>query len=382
MNPSLAAVSAFGLRAPETFETAISAGARHMASGRLARDMQGYGVLGPYKIERYAKLPQRSKTVTTGLGSIKTTWIRVYSASNRLLGLENGWPFRRFGGGATLPPSPLSPLGALSHISQSLTDAPPGCPRTSALIKARLIDINRQRGHATAQQLRKTAEKPPAQAGKVLLPAGAPNGTSRRSPRRTPSRASCAGALWVFLLQPGAPATNARRLEPVGGGRQVVSRPSGGSRWTRGSAPAGRAAAGPPRGSRPGTGREGVRTGPPRDLASVACSPGRPSAPTLRRAGGGRGGAPRAGLQLGRGGFGVGGGLSFGVPELAVGTMGGAGAHDPWATAKHASGVRRALTPERRAPPILDLRRAKTTVLYFVWPNYKRIRPTRNGSLG
>ena len=37
MNPSLAAVSAFGLRAPETFETAISAGARHMAqNGHLA----------------------------------------------------------------------------------------------------------------------------------------------------------------------------------------------------------------------------------------------------------------------------------------------------------------------------------------------------------
>ena len=71
-----------------------------------------YGVLGPYKIERYAKLPQRSKIVTTGLGSIKTTWIRVYSASNRLLGLENGWPFRRFGGGAAPPPSPLSPLDA------------------------------------------------------------------------------------------------------------------------------------------------------------------------------------------------------------------------------------------------------------------------------
>ena len=47
-------------------------------------------MFGPYKIERYAKLPQRSKTVTTGLGSIKTTWIRVYSASNRQLGLENG----------------------------------------------------------------------------------------------------------------------------------------------------------------------------------------------------------------------------------------------------------------------------------------------------
>ena len=87
-------------------------------------------MLGPYKIERYAKLPQRSKTATTGLGSIKTTWIRVYSASNRQLGLENGWPFRRFGGGATPPASPLSPLGALSHISHSLTDALPGCPRT------------------------------------------------------------------------------------------------------------------------------------------------------------------------------------------------------------------------------------------------------------
>ena len=42
MNPILAAVSAACLRAPETFETAISAGARHMASERLARDMQGY----------------------------------------------------------------------------------------------------------------------------------------------------------------------------------------------------------------------------------------------------------------------------------------------------------------------------------------------------
>ena len=81
--------------------------------------------------------------------------------------------------------------------------------------------------------------------------------------------------------------------------------------------------------------------------------------PTLRRVGGG---APRTGLQLGRGEFGVGGGCSSGVPELAVGTMGGAGAHDPWATAKHASGVRRALTLEERAPPILDLRRAKNTV--------------------
>ena len=258
-------------------------------------------MLGPYKIERYAKLPQRSKTVTTGLGSIKTTWIRVYSASNRLLGLENGWPFRRFGGGAAPPPSPLSPLGALSHTSQSLTDAPPGCPRTSALVKARLIDINRQRGHATAQQLRKTAEKPPAEAGKVLLPVGAPNGTSRRSPRRTPSRASCAGAFWVSAMQPGAPATNERRLEPVGGGRQVVSRPSGaadgqgqradgpscrqvGRHADQGQAQAGRACA-----------RAATTPGERRLLSWPPECP-----PTLRRVGGG---ALRTGLQLGRGGI-------------------------------------------------------------------------------
>ena len=84
-------------------------------------------------------------------------------------------------------------FGASGPSISSHRNAAPGCPRTSALIKAHLIDINRQRGHATAQQLRKTAEKPPAEAGKVLLPAGAPNGTSRRSPRRTPGRASCAG---------------------------------------------------------------------------------------------------------------------------------------------------------------------------------------------
>ena len=170
----------------------------------------------------------------------------------------------------------------------------------------------------------------------------------------------------MSALQPGAPATNERRLEPVGGGRQVVSRPSGaadgqgqradgpscrqvGRHADQGQAQAGRACA---------RGRHGTWRASPALLAARV-------PPTLRRAGGG---APRTGLQLGRGGFGVGGGLSFGVPELAAGTMGGAGAHDPWATAKHASGVRKALTPERRAPPILDLRRAKNTVCRCVCP--------------
>ena len=72
------------------------------------------------------------------------------------------------------PPSPLSPLGALSHISQSLTDAAPGCPRTSALIKAHLIDINRQRGHATAQLARLGVRR----GLRLLVPLGAPAGSS------------------------------------------------------------------------------------------------------------------------------------------------------------------------------------------------------------
>eukprot|EP01045_Picozoa_sp_COSAG04_P023746 COSAG04_NODE_2867_length_3446_cov_28.508515_5_plen_126_part_00 len=98
--------------------------ARAMMSAALLPFMRtrrnSYGVLGPYKIERYAKLAQRPKTVTTGLGSIKTTWMRVYSASNRLLGLENGWPFRRFGGGAAPPLRPRRPsrLLALSRTSR------------------------------------------------------------------------------------------------------------------------------------------------------------------------------------------------------------------------------------------------------------------------
>ena len=91
---------------------------RGVVCAQFSSARSSYGVLGPYKIERYAKLPQRSKTVTTGLGSIKTTWIRVYSASNRLLGLENGWPFRRFGGGATPPPHRPSRLLALSRTSR------------------------------------------------------------------------------------------------------------------------------------------------------------------------------------------------------------------------------------------------------------------------
>ena len=40
--------------------------------------------------EQFGNYQMRPKTVTTGLGSMKTAWVRVYSASNRQLGLQNG----------------------------------------------------------------------------------------------------------------------------------------------------------------------------------------------------------------------------------------------------------------------------------------------------
>jgi len=142
-------------------------------------------------------LSQRFEGTITGLGSIKTTRTRVYSASNRQLALENGWPFRRFGGGSgSAPAAPPSPLDALSSISQSLTGAPPACPRTSALIRTRLIDINRQRDHTTAQQRRKTVEKPPEDAGKALLPGEAAQRHQQgQSPANHEQRELCQGVL-------------------------------------------------------------------------------------------------------------------------------------------------------------------------------------------
>ena len=73
MSPSLAAVSAFGLRAPETFETAISAGARHMASERLARDMQGYHVGKRQKSESHLALGGKGRMQPGSQGGANTS---------------------------------------------------------------------------------------------------------------------------------------------------------------------------------------------------------------------------------------------------------------------------------------------------------------------
>ena len=210
----------------------------------------------------------------------------------------------------------------------------------------------RQRNHQRRQ------EKCCCQRGRPTAPAGAAP-AEPRAVRAVPGRSGCPPCSPAHLrptsagwsLRAGAGRWSAdRQVQQMAGG-QRADEPSCrqvGRHADQGQAQAGRACA---------RGRHGTWRASPALLAARV-------PPTLRRVGGG---APRTGLQLGRGGFGVGGGCSSGVPELAVGTMGGAGAHDPWATAKHASGVRRALTLEERAPPILDLRRAKNTVRWWWW---------------
>ena len=203
----------------------------------------------------------------------------------------------------------------------------------------------RQRNHQRRQ------EKCCCQWGRPTAPAGAAP-AEPRAVRAVPGRSGCPSCIPAHLrptsagwsLWAGAGRWSADRqvaADGRGAARQRAELPQVGRHADQGQAQAGRACA---------RGRHGTWRASPALLAARV-------PPTLRRAGGG---APRTGLQLGRGGFGVGGGLSFGVPELAAGTMGGAGAHDPWATAKHASGVRRAPTLEVRAPPILDLRRPRT----------------------
>ena len=52
------------------------------------------------KGDQFFNSPFGPMGVKTPKGTPRRPRIRVYTAPNRLLGSENGWPFRRFGGGA------------------------------------------------------------------------------------------------------------------------------------------------------------------------------------------------------------------------------------------------------------------------------------------
>ena len=135
----------------------------------------------------------------------------------------------------------------------------------------------RQRNHQRRQ------EKCCCQRGRPTAPAGAAP-AEPRAVRAVPGRSGCPSCIPAHLRPTSAGWSLWAGAGRWSADRQVAADGRGAAR-RRAELTAGR----PPRGSGPGTGREGVRTGPPRHLASVGCSPGRPSAPHAAQ--GGWGGA-------------------------------------------------------------------------------------------
>ena len=172
----------------------------------------------------------------------------------------------------------------------------------------------RQRNHQRRQ------EKCCCQRGRPTAPAGAAP-AEPRAVRAVPGRSGCPPCSPAHLRPTSAGWSLWAGAGRWSADRQVAADGRGAAR-RRAELPAGR----PPRGSGPDTGREGVRTGPPRHLASVpGCSPGRSSAPHAAHGGGGFTALSRAPP---RGLFGGGGGCRIGITTPTVGTAGGAVGHD------------------------------------------------------
>ena len=109
---------------------------------------------GPTDVKNPKGTPRRPRT-------------RVYTAPNRLLVSENGWPFRRFGGGAGSGGGAPRPSRARLCAP---TNASPSRPDPPTLIRRRLVDSDHRRPRQAALQRRKTAEKRLKETGKALLP--------------------------------------------------------------------------------------------------------------------------------------------------------------------------------------------------------------------
>ena len=144
--------------------------------------------------------------VTNLKGTPKHPRIRVYTAPNRLQVSENGWPFRRFGGGVGSAQPPLSRdctrLCAPNNTCLSRSDSP-------TLIRRRLIDPDHRQSRQTALQRRKTAEKRLKETRKALLPREAAHrrqqgrSTRRSGPARPiPGRFGAVPPAWPTCDQP------------------------------------------------------------------------------------------------------------------------------------------------------------------------------------
>ena len=159
----------------------------------------------------------------------------------------------------------------------------------------------RQRNHQRRQ------EKCCCQRGRPTAPAGAAP-AEPRAVRAVPGRSGCSPCSPAHLRPTSAGWSLRAGAGRWSADRQVAADGRGAAR-RRAELPAGR----PPRGSGPGTGREGVRTGPPRHLASVGCSPGRPSAPHAAQ--GGWGGRRGQGCSSAGGDLGSAAGAASGFPS-------------------------------------------------------------------
>ena len=77
-----------------------------------------YCTFGVGKGDKFFNSPFAPMDVTNPKGTPRRPRTRAYTAPNRLLGSENGWPFRRFGGGVTSA-RPLSTEIALGFAPQT-----------------------------------------------------------------------------------------------------------------------------------------------------------------------------------------------------------------------------------------------------------------------
>ena len=171
------------------------------------------------KGDKFFNSPFGPTDVKNPKGTPRRPRIRVYTAPNRLLVSENGWPFRRFGGGAGSGGGAPRPSRARLCAP---TNASPSRPDPPTLIRRRLVDSDRRRPRQAALQRRKTAEKRLKETGKALLPREAAHRRQQgRSTRRSgPARPIPGRAGAVSLTRPACdqPAPSQMRVGERGAG--------------------------------------------------------------------------------------------------------------------------------------------------------------------
>ena len=178
-----------------------------------------YCTFGMGKGDKFFNSPFGLMDVKPPTGTPRRPWIRAYTAPNRLPVSENGWPFRRFGGGAGSGGGAPRPSRARLCAP---TNASPSRPDPPTLIRRRLVASDHRRPRQAALQRRKTAEKRLKETGKALLPREAAHRRQQgRSTRRSgPARPIPGRVGAVPLARPACdqPAPSQMRVGERGAG--------------------------------------------------------------------------------------------------------------------------------------------------------------------